>query len=44
MALRPDLRDSAGEELKHDLLDVGLSSVREVRAVRVYVLEGDIER
>jgi phosphoribosylformylglycinamidine synthase len=44
VALRPDLRDSAGEELKHDLVDVGLSSVREVRAVRVYVLEGDIDR
>ncbi len=44
VALRPDLRDSAGEELKHDLRDVGLSNVREVRAVRVYVLEGDIDR
>jgi len=44
VALRPDLRDSAGEELKHDLLDVGLSEVNEVRAVRVYVLEGDFDR
>ncbi|MHC4501926.1 MAG: phosphoribosylformylglycinamidine synthase subunit PurS, partial [Planctomycetota bacterium] len=43
-ALRPGLRDSAGEGMARDLADVGLERVREVRTARVYLVEGGFDR
>lgn len=39
---RPDLPDCAGAALAQDLREAGLSRVRDVRTVRVYLVEGDL--
>jgi phosphoribosylformylglycinamidine synthase len=43
VALRPDLVDATGAALRQDLLDAGLERVRDVNAVRVYLVEADVE-
>jgi phosphoribosylformylglycinamidine synthase len=44
VALRSDLRDAAGEGVRQDFADLGLADVREVRTVRVYLVEGEFGR
>ncbi|MBP7216572.1 MAG: phosphoribosylformylglycinamidine synthase subunit PurL [Candidatus Omnitrophica bacterium] len=36
--------DAVGEGIKKDILDLGISSVRQVSFVQVYMLEGDLSR
>jgi len=43
VAPRPDLVDATGAGLRQDLLDAGLERVRDVNAVRVYLVEADVE-
>ncbi len=42
VALKAELRDAAGETIRQDFRDLGLSEVTDVRTVRVFVVEGDI--
>ncbi|MEI6437501.1 MAG: phosphoribosylformylglycinamidine synthase subunit PurL [Candidatus Omnitrophota bacterium] len=41
---KPGVFDSVGAGVRHDILDLGISSVKDVRAVQVFLLEGDIDR
>jgi phosphoribosylformylglycinamidine synthase II len=44
IGLRPDLVDASGVSLRQDLLEAGLGRVREVLAVRVYIVEAEITK
>jgi phosphoribosylformylglycinamidine synthase II len=39
---KPGVFDAVGEGLKKDIFDLGIKTVREVRFIQVYILEGDI--
>jgi len=41
---KPGIFDAAGEGIRRDIEDLGLKSVRKVKTVWVYLLEGDIDR
>ena len=41
---KPGIFDSTGAGVRHDILDLGIVSVKDVRAVQVFLLEGDIDR
>jgi phosphoribosylformylglycinamidine (FGAM) synthase PurS component len=44
VAMRPGLRDAAGEAVRDDILDLGIDGVRSVRTARIYRLEGELSR
>jgi len=39
---KPGIFDAVGEGIKKDILDLGIKTVREVRFIQVYIIEGDI--
>ena len=41
---KPGIFDSLGESTRFDILDLGITAVKHVRAVQVFLLEGDISR
>ncbi|MBF0595459.1 MAG: phosphoribosylformylglycinamidine synthase subunit PurL [Candidatus Omnitrophica bacterium] len=41
---KPGVFDSVGAGVRQDIVDLGITSVKEVRAVSVFLLEGDIDR
>lgn len=44
VAMKPGLRDAAGEAVRDDILDLGIDGVRSVRTARIYRLEGELSR
>lgn len=41
---KPGIFDPLGEGVKHDIMDLGISSVEHVRFVSIFLIEGDISR
>lgn len=41
---KPGIFDSLGNGVEHDISDLGIAAVKSVRAVQVFLLEGDIDR
>ena len=39
---KPGIFDAIGKSIKKDILDLGISTVRDVRFIQVYVLEGNL--
>jgi phosphoribosylformylglycinamidine (FGAM) synthase PurS component len=40
---KPGVFDSVGDSVRHDITDLGITTVRDVRVVSVYTIEGEIK-
>ena len=43
IGMKPNLADPMGLGARNDILDLGIKNVREVRFIRIYVLEADLD-